>query len=223
MLHYQSVNYLSHYCEPTDITVNIQQLRHTINIISKYANYTTLEWEKHTNKQSTLALSYPPNLPQKYFDLYGNLAYYRCSGSELDINEQGFYTKDMTLLTELVSSSLINSLGQTILEYHKQKYSQYNDYIGRIHLATLGPGTAFSFHIDRHITTRYHIAITTHKLANHLVKLNNDIFIIHIPVDSRVWHLDTSCWHSAQNLSLLEDCTRESVTRTHLIYSICTP
>ena len=222
MYRYTTIECVPRLCEPTTISVDLSLLTSTLESIQNHIGYTPLEWLQDRGKQSSINLTHPPIIPQKYISRWGELAAsYRISGNELEFIEQGIPTCTMRLMTDLVKSSYISQISEEIINYHRSVYNQPHAYIARILLSTLGPGTTYGLPRDFHTNTRYHIAITTNELCHMLVNIDSIIFCVHIPANGLVWHLTTDNMHSACNFSHADFYSPDEITRTHLIFTIC--
>jgi hypothetical protein len=126
-------------------------------------------------------------------------------------------------MDDIVKHSYINDIAKQIVKYHRERFPNSTDVLSRIHSATLGTDSGFRLHIDRHATMRYHIVLSTNDFCfmGSLNGINNEeIKLVHIPADSRVWMLDTQTFHNAMNISPIWHFDKE-LTRTHLIFTFC--
>jgi hypothetical protein len=215
---------IENLCEPTPITVDLDLLKSTLNNIYKRVGYSPEEWRQSPHSQSSISLTYPDQIPQNLIDRYGEVvARFRLVGSEAKLKAQSTNTSEMFNMDDIVKHSYINDIAKQIVNYHTMRFPNSNDMLGRILGATLGTDAGLRLHIDQHATVRYHIVLSTNDFCfmGSLNGINSEeIKLVHIPADGRVWLLDTQTFHNAMNISPNWHFDKE-LTRTHLIFTFC--
>lgn len=217
-------NCINDLCEPTSITVDINLLKSTLNNIYQQVGYSPEEWRNSSRGQASISLTHPSTIPESVISKYGEfVAKFRLVGNEDQLKKQNIGTADMFNMDDIVKNSYVNSIAKQITDYHRQRFPQAVDKLARIHSTTLGVDAGHRLHIDHHATVRYHVAIDTNDFCfmGSMNSINSDeIQMVHIPVDGRVWLLDTQTFHTAINISPIWKFDKE-LTRTHLIFTFC--
>lgn len=216
---------IENLCEPTPISIDFDLLKSTVNKIYQRVGYSPEEWRRGSTGQSSLSLTYPEEIPQNLIDEHGEfIARFRLIGNEDQLKMQNVSTSKMFNMDPIVEQSYINTVAEQIVKYHRERFPNSNDVLSRIHSATLGTDSGFRLHIDHHATLRYHIVMSTNDFCfmSTLDDINSEeIKMVHIPADGRVWLLDTQTFHNAMNISPLWHFNKELITRTHLIFTFC--
>jgi hypothetical protein len=213
---------IENLCEPIPITIDFDLLKSTLENIYQKVGYSPEEWRKSLHNQSSISLTYPTEIPESLIQRYGKfVAPFRLVGSESKLKAQNTNTFEMYNMDDIVKNSYINDIAKQIVNYHAMRFPNSNDMLSRIFSTTLGTDAGLRIHIDQHATVRYHIAMSTNDFCfmGSLSDINsNEIKLVHIPADGRVWLLDTQTFHNAMNLSPNWHFDKE-LTRTHLIFT----
>jgi hypothetical protein len=216
---------IENLCEPTPITVDLALLKSTLDNIYQRVGYSPEEWRQSPHSQSSISLTYPDQIPQPLIDKYGEfVARFRLVGNEDKLKAQSTNTSEMFNMDNIVKHSYINDIAKQIVNYHAIRFPDSKNVLSRIHSGTLGTDSGFRLHTDRHATMRYHIVTDTNDFCfmGSLNGINSEeIKLVHIPADGRVWMLDTQTFHNAMNICPIWLFEQSKLTRTHLIFTFC--
>ena len=200
--------------EPTGITLDIVRLQNAVSKIFSMVGFNEAVAFSNPNGQISFNLTHPAKIPKNIKNIhYGALA-----ANEDRLKEFGLNCKDFTVLEPLAVGTYIEEAISLIANWHSSNKSHEGS-INRIHSAILANGAGFHFHSDQHTTIRYHIALSTNNLSYMMCVDDNKVKATNIPVDGRVWLLDTRVLHTALNLAP-NRYNEQDRLRNHLILSV---
>jgi len=198
--------------EPTGIVVDICKLRDTVDKIFTNVGFKESLVFDSPSGQISFNLNHPEKIPQGVKNIhYGALA-----SNESKLSKLGINYKDFIVLDKLAIGTYLEEVISIVTNWHKQNKSHEGS-LNRVHSAILGNGSGFRFHTDEHTTIRYHIALSTTDLSYMMCIDDDKVKATNIPVDGRVWLLDTRVLHTAVNLSPNQYADK---IRNHLILSV---
>jgi len=208
------VNHVPGLIEPIGITVDIFKLKEAIDKIFLAVGFKEADTFNCASSQISFNLTHPAKIPNGVKNIhYGALA-----ANEDRLKDFGLNCKDFTVLEPLAVGTYIEEAISLIANWHSSN-KNYEGSINRIHSAILANGAGFHFHSDQHTTIRYHIALSTNDLSYMMCVDNEKVKATNIPVDGRVWLLDTRVMHTAINLAP-NRYDKQDRLRNHLIISV---
>ena len=207
------------FIEPVPITINVGKLRLAMQEINQYVGYNPIEAFDSFNKRAGICLTHPPIIPQSIIDKWGDIRSKfvgPISDGEAAIRENyEMSTSQFTEMHPIVQNSYIKEILDQLQSYTQSIF--VSGKICWIHSGTLAPGASYNLHKDEHCLGRYHIVETTTPYCYMMVEKEYEIKTVHLPVDCRVWFLDTNVSHTAINITPSDGIEK---LRTHLILSI---
>ncbi len=200
--------------EPIGITVDITRLQNAVSEVFTKVGFNEAFAFTNPRNQISFNLNHPTKIPSTVKNIhYGVLA-----TSEDNLVDFGLGCKDFTVLDPLVVGTYIEEVVSIVANWHNSN-KLHKGTINRVHSAILGNSAGFQFHSDQHTTIRYHIALSTNDLSYMMSIVNNKVKATNIPVDGRVWLLDTRVLHTAMNLAPNRYNEKDRI-RNHLIISV---
>ena len=205
--------------DPIPLIIDLERLKKDVIDIGNAVGYTEnglVSGTEIKHNQSTINFTHPKNIPQACIDKNGEFRSkfvgLLTSGQEYLMRNFNLSTEEFTEMDDLVTNSYLKVVTDQLQDYHTKTYGKGQ--IRWIHGATLGPSASFHLHIDPHTTIRYHIALTTNDYSFMMAEDGEEIKVVNIPADGRVWFLETNVNHNAINISPSREI------RTHLIFSV---
>ena len=210
------------FIEPLPITIDVGKLRSAMQAINSFVNYSPVEALNSFNKLTGICLTYPPDIPQSVIDKWGDIRSKFVGpisdGEPALRRNYDISTSQFTEMHPIVQDSYIKEILDQL-----QSYTETRSDSGKIcwiYSATMAPSGSFHLHKDEHCIGRYHIVETTTPYCYMMIEDEYEIKTVHLPVDGRVWFLNTNVNHTAINLTPMPENSKTQKLRTHLILSI---
>jgi hypothetical protein len=213
-------NSVPNLIEPTTLTVDFEKLADNINGINEAVGHDPLSCLTATGRKSSISLTHPKVIPQKMIDRYGEFRSKFIGpitdGEYILKTNYNISTSDFTEMHQMVRYSYVKTVMDQIQTYHSSRFGKGT--VRWIQSASLGPGGGFCLHKDPHCELRYHVVLQTNNYCYTMVLDNDEIKVVHMPADGRVWLLDTNVLHNAVNYT--NDEENPLSVRTHLIFTV---
>jgi hypothetical protein len=206
------VDHVPEFMEPIGVVVDISKLKDALDKIFTAVGFKESDTFNYPSSQICFNLNHPEKIPKGVVNIhYGGLATH-----DEKLQEFGLTYKDFSVLDKLAVGTYVEEVISTVTDWHNQNKSHEGN-INRVHCSLLGNGSGYRLHADQHTTIRYHIALSTTDLCYMMCVSDNKVKATNIPVDGRVWLLDTRVLHTAINLSPNRYADK---IRNHLIFSV---
>jgi hypothetical protein len=189
-----------HSCEPIERKVNIEKLKDNADLfvqkLFEIGGGLFTDWQQNRNKYGMAAL----NLTHAE-GVVGLDRFFKHTGNRLALADAGLDEGQFVVLPKEVESTYIGRTIKMIEDYHFEKFN--TPFKGRCQFIWVDPGSCYPLHVDTHTPHRYHIPIHTNSRCWWVFCQNEEIDLLHMPADGRIWYLDPiQREHSVANFSL---------------------
>lgn len=210
-----SVDSIPKLVEPIGIQIDINRLQSEVLEIYQARKFSELKAYETTTRQVTFNFNHPKVIPAGVENIhFGALA----TGEDLLKSRFNMTTSDFTEMDPMVIGTYLEDVYNQIQDWHKKNCSELGT-LTRMQCTVLANGAGYQMHVDHHTTIRYHIALRTNEYSYMLCQDNENIKVVHIPADGRIWLLDTRAMHTALNLAP-NRIDRLERLRSHIILSV---
>lgn len=195
----KEINNLPPFCYPLSMTVDINLLLDSVNILLTRLGLSFTEINELCKTQRGFAINLT-HLP----GLLGQDRWKNHTGLHPGLKKQGISESEFSTHLHESQDLLIGKLIHDIYAQHSGKFQ------GRVQLGWLSANNSYPLHIDPHTPHRYHVPLITNEKCFWLLRTSEEVYKLHMPADGRVWYLDpTNLEHSVRNES--------DIARLHLL------
>lgn len=173
-------------CAPTGLKVDIRKLQNTATLFTEklfsLGGKSYKDWNASRETYGLAAM----NLTH-HQSVSGRERFFKFTGNRLALGDKMNET-EFTVKPVEVTSSYLGEVMQMVENHHQERFG--TAFIGRYQFIWVHPGRCYPLHVDEHTPHRYHIPVYTDADCLWLFRKAEELSLLHMPADGRVWYLD---------------------------------
>lgn len=189
------------FCEPVGLQFDAARMNASVDaFLKELFQANNMDLEKYTrNAFATVNLTHMPHVT-------GRDRFFKYTGNKYALMKNNIEEKNFTLLPIEVERTYFGKMIRQIEQYHLKKFG--TPFVGRYQLIWVNSMSCYPLHVDKHTPHRYHVALKTNPDCWWVFRdKTEDISLMHMPVDGRVWYLDPiQQEHSVANMGQTPRC-----------------
>lgn len=189
------------FCEPVELQFDIARMNASVDaFLKELFDANNMDFEKYTgNAFATVNLTHMPHVT-------GKDRFFKYTGNKFALMKNNIEEKHFTVLPAEVERTYFGKMIRQIEERHLKKFG--TPFGGRYQLIWVNSMSCYPLHVDKHTPHRYHVALKTNPDCWWVFRdKTDDISLLHMPADGRVWYLDPiQQEHSVANMGHMPRC-----------------